>query len=57
MPVLMNSLFGEGGWAYDKAEHLWIAPDRKYLGPGRKYYCVRENGDWFKAYFPEGDYQ
>ncbi len=45
----LNKLFGAGSWEYDAEENLWIAPDKKYFGPGREYYCVRADGTWFKA--------
>lgn len=45
----LDQLFGPGSWTYDAREHLWIVPDTKYPGPGRAYYCIRANGDWFKA--------
>lgn len=46
---MLDKLFGPGSWRYDADEQLWIVPDTKYSGPGRTYYCVRANGDWFKA--------
>lgn len=46
---MLDKMFGPGSWRYDADEHLWIAPDTKDTGPGRSYYCVRANGDWFKA--------
>ena len=46
---LLDRIFGPGSWQYDAREHLWIVPDRQYEGPGREYYCVRANGEWFKA--------
>ncbi|CBJ41551.1 hypothetical protein [Ralstonia solanacearum] len=46
---MLDKLFGPGSWRYDAREGLWIVPDTKYVGPGRSYYCVRANGDWFKA--------
>lgn len=46
---MLDKIFGPGSWRYDAHEHLWIVPDTKYTGPGRSYYCVRANGDWFKA--------
>ncbi|MGA3844076.1 hypothetical protein ACI2S9_11095 [Ralstonia nicotianae] len=45
---MLDKLFG-GSWRYDAREGLWSVPDTKYVGPGRAYYCVRANGDWFKA--------
>lgn len=47
--AFLDKTFGPGCWQYDAREHLWIVPDRQYTGPGRSYYCVRANGDWFKA--------
>lgn len=47
-PVL-DRMFGPGSWRYDADEELWIVPDTQHTGPGRSYYCVRANGDWFKA--------
>lgn len=47
-PVL-DKMFGTGSWRYDADEELWIVPDTQHVGPGRSYYCVRANGDWFKA--------
>jgi hypothetical protein len=46
---MLDRIFGKNTWQYDAREHLWIVPDTKYKGPGREYYCMRENGDWFKA--------
>lgn len=46
---MLDKLFGPGSWRYDADEQLWIVPDTKDSGPGRVYYCVRANGDWFKA--------
>ncbi|MHA6863537.1 hypothetical protein [Ralstonia pseudosolanacearum] len=46
---MLDKLFGPGSWRYDAREGLWIVPDTQYVGPGRAYYCVRANGDWFKA--------
>ncbi|MDE2259877.1 MAG: hypothetical protein KGK17_06095 [Betaproteobacteria bacterium] len=57
MPDFLDTLFGPGTWSYDAREHLWIVPDKKYKGPGHAYYCVRANGDWFKARVPEGHTQ
>jgi hypothetical protein len=37
-----------------RAEHR-IVPDTQHVGPGRSYYCVRANGDWFKARL-DGEY-
>lgn len=45
----LDRLFGPGNWQYDAQEQLWIVPDRQHTGPGREYFCVRANGDWFKA--------
>lgn len=53
----LDQLFGPGTWSYDAEEHLWIVPDTKDTGPGRSYYCVRENGDWFKARLGREDTQ
>lgn len=50
----LNRLFGQGQWQYDAREQLWIAPDQNYSGPGRQYFCVKANGDWFKAHLNEG---
>lgn len=50
----LDRLFGPGSWRYDAEEHLWIVPDRQHAGPGRSYYCVRADGDWFKAQLDEG---
>jgi hypothetical protein len=36
-------------WRYDPDEKLWIVPDTNHTEPGRSCYCVRANGDWFKA--------
>lgn len=47
---MLDQMFGPGSWRYDAREGLWIVPDRAYSGPGRAYYCVRANGDWFKAH-------
>ena len=49
MECFLNKLFGAGSWEYDAEENLWIVPDKKYVGPGREYYCVRADGTWFKA--------
>lgn len=46
---MLDKMFGPGTWRYDADEKLWIVPDTKDAGPGRAYYCVRANGDWFKA--------
>jgi hypothetical protein len=46
---MLDKIFGPGTWRYDAQEQLWIVPDSKDPGPGRAYYCVRANGDWFKA--------
>lgn len=46
---MLDRIFGPGSWRYDAREHLWIVPDSNYQGPGRAYYCVRANGDWFQA--------
>lgn len=46
---VLNRLFGPGSWRYDANEQLWIVPDQHHTGPGRSYYCVRANGNWFKA--------
>lgn len=50
----LDRLFGPGQWQYDAREHLWIAPDRNYSGPGRQYFCIKANGDWFKAHLDAG---
>ena len=47
--AMLDKMFGPGSWRYDAREQLWIVPDAKDTGPGRTYYCVRANGDWFKA--------
>lgn len=47
--TMLDKMFGPGSWRYDAREKLWIVPDAKDTGPGRTYYCVRANGDWFKA--------
>jgi hypothetical protein len=47
-PVL-DRMFGPGSWRYDERERLWIVPDTQDKGPGRAYYCVNADGDWFKA--------
>ena len=47
--AMLDKMFGPGSWRYDAREQLWIVPDAKDTGPGRAYYCVRANGDWFKA--------
>lgn len=47
-PVL-DRMFGPGSWRYDERERLWIVPDIHDSGPGRAYYCVNADGDWFKA--------
>lgn len=47
-PVL-DKMFGPGSWRYDADEELWIVLDTHHVGPGRSYFCVRANGDWFKA--------
>ena len=49
---VLDRIFGPGSWTYDAQEQLWIVPDTKYTGVGRSYYCVRANGDWFKAELP-----
>lgn len=46
---VLDKMFGPGSWRYDADEELWIVPDTQHVGPGRYYYCVRANGDWFKA--------
>lgn len=53
----LDKLFGPGRWQYDPHEKLWIAPDTAYDGPGRRYYCVRANGDWFHAQLDDGRMQ
>jgi hypothetical protein len=53
----LNQMFGPGGWQYDAREQLWIVPDAAYTGPGRRYYCVRANGDWFGAQFDDEQMQ
>lgn len=50
----LDRLFGPGQWQYDAREHLWIAPDRNYHGPGHQYFCIKANGDWFKAHLDDG---
>ena len=47
-PVL-DKMFGPGSWRYDADEEFWIGPDTQHIGAGRSYFCVRANGDWFKA--------
>lgn len=32
MNCLMDGLFGKGGWVFDEAEDVWVAPNDK--GPG-----------------------
>lgn len=49
MGNFLNKVFGAGTWEYDAAENLWIVPDKNYVGPGRKYFCVRSDGSWFGA--------
>ncbi len=46
---MLDQMFGPGSWRYDANEHLWIVPDTQDAGPGRAYFCIRANGDWFKA--------
>ena len=53
-PQLLDTLFGKGQWSYDEREQLWIARDKHYTGIGQEYYCIKHNGDWFKARLPEG---
>ena len=49
---VLDQIFGAGAWTYDAQEQLWIIPDTKYRGEGRSYFCLRANGDWFKAVLP-----
>lgn len=53
----LDNTFGSGRWQYDAREELWIVPDTAYSGPGRRYYCVRANGDWFGAQLDDGQMQ
>lgn len=57
MPRFLDQVFSPGTWSYDQREQLWIAPDPAYRGPGREYYCINAQGDWFKARFPEREAQ
>ena len=54
---MLDRMFGPGSWRYDIREQLWIVPDSQHTGPGRSYYCVRANGDWFKARLDAGHTQ
>ncbi len=54
MPNMLNHLFGIGNWTYDDSEKLWLARDPRHIGPGQGYYCIKANGDWFKANIPNG---
>jgi len=45
MNRLMDGLFGKGGWTFDEAEDVWVAPNDK--GPG--FVVVSRGGDWFIA--------
>jgi hypothetical protein len=40
-------------YTYDEQENLWIVPDTRHKGPGKEYFCVRPNGEWFKAHMPD----
>ena len=52
MPDFLDRIFGRGNWRHDDRENLWIVPDREYLGPDRRYYCIDIKGDWFMARLP-----
>jgi hypothetical protein len=57
MGNFLNKAFGVGSWEYDAVENLWIVPDKKYVGPGRQYFCVRSDGSWFGASMGQGHTQ
>lgn len=47
--VMLAKMFGPDSWRYDAREQLWIVPDTQDTGSSSTYYCMRANGDWFKA--------
>lgn len=57
MECLLNRMFGRGGWSYDEQEELYIVRDYKDGGPGRAFYCIKPDGDWFKARLPDLEVQ
>jgi hypothetical protein len=50
MKRFMDGLFGQGNWAFDAAEDVWVTPNSH--GPG--YIVVKRGGDWFVSAPPKG---
>jgi hypothetical protein len=50
---VLSRIFGPGSYTYDAQEKLWIVPNHKYTGPGKEFYCVNAQGDWFMANLPD----
>ena len=46
MADFLTATFGTAGWTYDRGEDVWIAPDRRYRGEGRRFWVIRRGGNW-----------
>jgi hypothetical protein len=44
MGVFLDIRHGVGGWVRDG--EFWVAPDRSYAGPGRRFVVYEPGGDW-----------
>jgi hypothetical protein len=53
MERFLINQFGAGNFQYDSTEGVWVIPDSKHRGPGRRFYIVRPDGSWFDAIVPE----
>jgi hypothetical protein len=53
MERFLEQQFGAGNFQYDPTEDVWVVPDDKHRGPGRRFYVVRPDGTWFGAVVPE----
>jgi hypothetical protein len=46
---LLGNMFSYGTWRYVPDQQLRIVPDAKDTRPGRAYFCVHVNSEWFTA--------
>jgi hypothetical protein len=53
MAHFMDECHGAGNWSYDRDADVWVAPDRRHVGPGRGFYVVQRGGDWRAVVLPE----
>ena len=50
----LDACYGPGQWVYDAYANCWVAPDRSYSGPGRRFCIFFRDGRALRQVVPEG---